>query len=87
MIFFTAQVFFAVEVIHYIIHCLADSWLLRDCAESETGCRLMRQFLADAVQICFGVCELPCIAIDKMYSADQWLIGMVDLLLVQILAA
>ena len=46
----------------------------------------MRQFLTDAVQICFGVCELLCIAIDKMYSADQWLIGMVDLLLVQIIA-
>ena len=87
MIFFTAQVFFAVEVIHDIIHCLANHRVLRDCTESESCCRLMWQFLADAVQICCGICELLRIAIDKMYSADQWLIGMVDLLLVQIVAA
>jgi len=47
----------------------------------------MRQFLADAVQIFFGICKLLCIAIDEMHPADQWLIGMVDLLLVQIVAA
>ena len=46
----------------------------------------MRQFLADAVQICFGVCELLRIAIDEMHPTDQRLIGMVDLLLVQIVA-
>ena len=46
----------------------------------------MRQFLADAVQICFGVCELLCIAIDEMHPTDQRLIGMVDLLLVQVVA-
>ena len=31
--------------------------------------------------------KLLCIAIDKMYPTDQWLIGVVDLLLVQIVAA
>ena len=87
MIFFTAQVFFAVEVIHYIIHCLADSWLLRDRAEPETSCCLIRQLFADTVQICFGICELLCIAIDEMHPTDQRLIGVVDLLLVQIVAA
>ena len=44
----------------------------------------MRQFLADAVQIFFGICELLRIAVDEMYPADQRLIGVVDLLLVQI---
>ena len=46
----------------------------------------MRQFLADAVQIFFGICELLRIAIDKMHPANQRLIGVVDFLLVQIKA-
>ena len=35
----------------------------------------MRQFFTDTVQICCGICELLCIAIDKMYPTDQWLIS------------
>ena len=58
MIFLAARSFFTVEIVHNIIHGLADSWLLRDRAEPETSCRLMRQFLADAVQICCGICKL-----------------------------
>ena len=46
MIFLAARSFFTVEIVHNIIHGLADSWLLRDRAEPETSCRLMRQFLA-----------------------------------------
>lgn len=48
-----------------IIYCFTHSRFLRDCAELESCCRLMRQFLADAVQIFFGICELLCIAVDK----------------------
>ena len=34
----------------------------------------MRQFLADAVQIFFGICELLRVTIDKMHPANQRLI-------------
>ena len=87
IIFFAARIFLAIKIEHDIIHCLADRRILRDRAEPETTCRLMRQFFADAVQIFFGICELLRITVDKMHPTDQWLIGVVDLLLVQIIAA
>ena len=46
----------------------------------------MRQFLPNAVQICFCIFKLLCIAIDEIHPTDQRLIGMVDLLLVQVVA-
>ena len=80
-------IFLAIKIEHDIIHDLADRRILRDRAEPETTCRLMRQFLTNAVQICFCICKLLRIAIDETHPTDQWLIGMVDLLLVQIIAA
>ena len=46
----------------------------------------MRQFFTDTVQICCGICELLRIAIDEMHPPDQRLIGVVDFLLVQVVA-
>ena len=65
IIFFAAWIFFAIEVMHDIIHCLAHGRVLRDRAEPETGCRSVWQFFTETVQERFGICELLRITVDK----------------------
>ena len=56
-------------------------------AEVDRLSSILKSFYAKEYEVFVGIRELLRVTIDKMHPADQWLIGMVDLLLVQIVAA